>query len=145
MQKILVPIDGSNLCKKVYKMATKMAHTFDAEIILLNVQEPIQPFVWVNEAYVAEKVDLHLEEHALKLLNEAKAFFNNNEASKDLKVSIRTEVGDPAHTIIDVADELEVDMIMMCTHGMSAVKRFLMGSVTNKVLHHAKTSVFVIR
>lgn len=145
MQKILVPIDGSNLCKKVYRMATKLANTFDAEIILIHVQEPVQPFVWVNEAYVAEKVDLHLEEHSLKLLKEAKDFFKDQESSRDIKISTKTDVGDPAHAIIETADELEVDMILMCTHGMSAIKRFLMGSVTNKVLHHAKQSVFVIR
>jgi len=145
MKKILLPIDGSMTCFGSYDMAKKLAVQFDAEIIILHVQEPIQPFVWINEAYVAEKIDVHIEEHSKKLLENAKAYFLDDKLNEPIKITVKTEVGDPAQTIIDIADEEGCDMIIMCTHGMSAVKRFLMGSVTNKVVHHAKQSVLIVR
>ena len=53
--------------------------------------------------------------------------------------------GDPADAILDVAEETEADLIIVGNKGMTGAKRFLLGSVPNKVSHHAPCSVLIIR
>jgi nucleotide-binding universal stress UspA family protein len=53
--------------------------------------------------------------------------------------------GDPADAILDVAEELGSDLIVVGNKGMTGAKRFLLGSVPNKVTHHAPCSVMIIR
>lgn len=58
--------------------------------------------------------------------------------------TIRVEVGEPAHTILQVASELDVDLIIMSTHGRSGVSRWLFGSVTGRVLSMAPRPVLIV-
>jgi nucleotide-binding universal stress UspA family protein len=60
-------------------------------------------------------------------------------------ISAHHAIGDAAHAILDVCEELECDAIIMSTHGNKAIKRFLLGSVTDKVVHHAKVTVVIVR
>jgi nucleotide-binding universal stress UspA family protein len=53
--------------------------------------------------------------------------------------------GDPADAILDVAEERGADLIVVGNKGMTGAKRFLLGSVPNKVSHHAPCSVLIIR
>jgi nucleotide-binding universal stress UspA family protein len=53
--------------------------------------------------------------------------------------------GDPAHAIIDVASEQSADMIVVGARGTTAVRRFLLGSVSSKLAHHAPTSLLIVR
>ena len=53
--------------------------------------------------------------------------------------------GDPADAILDVAEEKRADLIVVGNKGMTGAKRFLLGSVPNKVCHHAPCSVLIIR
>ena len=53
--------------------------------------------------------------------------------------------GDPADAILDVAEERDADLIVVGNKGMTGAKRFLLGSVPNKVSHHAPCSVMIIR
>ena len=53
--------------------------------------------------------------------------------------------GTPAEEILDYAEDNDIDLIMMGTHGLTGVKRFLIGSVAEKVLRHSKIPVMIIR
>lgn len=53
--------------------------------------------------------------------------------------------GDPAHAIIDVAAEISADLIVVGARGTTAVRRFLLGSVSSKLAHHAPTSLLIVR
>jgi len=53
--------------------------------------------------------------------------------------------GDPADAILDVAEEVGADLIVVGNKGMTGARRFLLGSVPNKVSHHASTSVIIVR
>ena len=59
--------------------------------------------------------------------------------------AIHAREGDPADAILDVAEELGADLIVVGNKGMSGAKRFLLGSVPNKVSHHAPCSVLIVR
>jgi nucleotide-binding universal stress UspA family protein len=66
---------------------------------------------------------------------------------KEAGVEVETHAreGDPADAILDVAEEQGVDLIVVGNKGMTGAKRFLLGSVPNKVSHHAPCSVMIIR
>ena len=65
------------------------------------------------------------------------------EAGVDVETFARE--GDPADAILDVAEEQNADLIVVGNKGMTGAKRFLLGSVPNKVSHHAPCSVMIIR
>jgi nucleotide-binding universal stress UspA family protein len=62
-----------------------------------------------------------------------------------IQVEIYAREGDPADAILDVAEEQNADLIIVGNKGMTGAKRFLLGSVPNKVSHHAPCSVMIIR
>ena len=68
-------------------------------------------------------------------------------ASQEAGVEVETfaREGDPADAILDVAEERDADLIVVGNKGMTGAKRFLLGSVPNKVSHHAPCSVLIIR
>ena len=62
-----------------------------------------------------------------------------------IRVEVHAREGDPADAILDVAEEQGADLIVVGNKGMTGAKRFLLGSVPNKVSHHAPCSVMIIR
>jgi nucleotide-binding universal stress UspA family protein len=64
---------------------------------------------------------------------------------KGVEVETHAREGDPADAILDVAEETGADLIVVGNKGMTGAKRFLLGSVPNKVSHHAPCSVMIIR
>ena len=62
-----------------------------------------------------------------------------------VEVNVYARQGDPADAILDVAEERGADLIVVGNKGMSGAKRFLLGSVPNRVSHHAPCSVLIIR
>jgi nucleotide-binding universal stress UspA family protein len=66
-------------------------------------------------------------------------------AGSGLQVETVAREGDPADAILDVAEETGADLIVVGNKGMTGAKRFLLGSVPNKVSHHAPCSVLIIR
>lgn len=140
-KKILVPVDGAHTCDKAVSYVKEIATRFNSEVILFNAQDVTPSIAWVNDPVVFNQLQYDPDQLANEILNHAK------EAYKEVTFPVTTyhSIGDPAHAILDAADELDVEMIIMCTHGMKAVKRFLLGSVTDKVVHHASVAVLVVR
>jgi len=151
MKKILLPIDGSEECSGSYEMAEDFFQKYGSEITILYVNQilpaNIDYAIGSNPKYHVSNVDsaVDMESEALNfsdsILKKAKGWFDE----KNIPVQTKTTKGDPATSIIDFAEKNSFDMIIMCTHGMSASKRFLLGSVTNKVVHYSKTPVLVMR
>ena len=65
--------------------------------------------------------------------------------AEGVRVETHAREGDPADAILDVAEEQGADLIVVGNKGMTGAKRFLLGSVPNKVSHHAPCSVMIIR
>jgi nucleotide-binding universal stress UspA family protein len=140
-KKILVPLDGSELAKKALDQAEKLAKCFDAEIILFQVV-PFMPIYGspelVTPLIVDEKQKEAAEKYLLNLTEELKR--------KGLKATSTVRTGQVvALEIIDFAKESGVDLITMCTHGRSGITRWVLGSVTLKVLTRAETPILLIR
>ncbi len=120
-------------------MAKDFAEKFNSKIILLNVQT--LPYQWSYSTVNIGQNREEYEEISSEILNTAKNYFDKC----NIKAIVKMSFGDPAINIIDTANDEDCDLIIMCTHGMSAAKRFTIGSVTNKVVHHADKPVLVVR
>lgn len=140
MKKILLPVDGSDSIGS-FNMAKSLAQVYDATIVILHVDEPITPIYWANESLTMENPTIISTNNAESIVEEAAKFFESN----GITVIRKCKFGDASSIIIETSEEEECDLIVMCTHGMSAIKRFLLGSVTNKVVHHASIPVMVVR
>jgi nucleotide-binding universal stress UspA family protein len=139
LKKILAPVDFSECSAKALEYAEAMAKQFDAELILVHVTQQYMP---VTELAIVEMTTM---------LDEARAAEKKNladlEASIDAHVDSRsiTRSGQPYHEIITAAEELDVDLIVISTHGRTGLAHTFMGSTTERVVRHAKCPVLVVR
>lgn len=139
-KKILVPLDGSPLAEAALPHAEAIAKSEGAEIVLLRI--PTMPTAEFFSRDPAIAIKIHDEEQA-----EAVNYINLKveELKKDhIKVSAVTQDGPIPDTILAVAEETHADMIAMSTHGRTGLQRWLMGSVADKVVHHAHIPVMLI-
>ena len=141
MKKILVPVDGLETCQKTFETAISLADKFGAELVVLYVKPIIDPLSHPSYVALEEHSDIHIDDIAKDIAQKSVEKLEGN--NRQVKSII--ESGDAASTVIDVASKEGCDMIVMCTHGMGAMKRFFLGSVTNKVVHHAEVPVLVVR
>jgi nucleotide-binding universal stress UspA family protein len=140
---IVVGIDGSDTAREAMRQAVALARSVGARIELVSAYEPVTD-TRLREA-IAVPQDLHWmvnpRDDAVATLDAAAAEIR--EAGVQVDVFVRQ--GDPADAILDVAEERGSDLIVVGNKGMTGAKRFLLGSVPNKVSHHAPCSVLIIR
>lgn len=140
MKKILFPVEGMTVSDKAVSMASEFGQGAATEIVILHVQ-PYGEAVAYPYAHLAAPWDEEsFNKVSERIVTQAKGRFDS-----DMKVSTRVVSGDPASEILEVASEEGCDLIIMSTHGMSTIKQFLLGSVTNKVVLHSKIPVLVVR
>jgi nucleotide-binding universal stress UspA family protein len=139
-KKILVPLDGSPLAETVLPHAQALAISEGAEIVLLRVPMiPNPEFQSRNPALITNIVnDI---EHEAEMYVDTKV---SKLISKGAKASGMTRDGSVPETILAVADEIHADVIAMSTHGRTGISRWLMGSVADKIVHHAHIPVMLI-
>jgi len=139
IKRIIVPTDFSDESKKAFPYATALAQKFGATIALLYV-------VPTHLALSIEQLGLVLEEERLKE-RARKELPRFRQAELDAKIQVSTMVreGGPAHEICRAAEIAPAGLIIMSTHGHTGFKRFMLGSVTARVLRHAPCPVLVVR
>ena len=141
---IVVGTDGSETALKAVEHAISMAKAMDAKLEIVSAYEPVADGRLREERQEVpgdlqwmvnprEDVDSTLKEAAAEA----------EEAGVPVETFARQ--GDPADAILDVAEERGSDLIVVGNKGMTGAKRFLLGSVPNKVSHHAPCSVLIIR
>lgn len=139
-KKILVPLDGSELSEAVLPHAKAIAKSEGAEIILLRV--PLMPAIefYSREPLIAAKIFEEEQAEAQKYVNG-----KMDELKKEkIEVQAITQNGPVPDTILAVAEDSHADMIAMSTHGRTGVTRWLLGSVADKIVHHAHIPVMLI-
>jgi nucleotide-binding universal stress UspA family protein len=141
---IVVGTDGSQTAQKAVSQAVDLANKLSAALHIVSAYEPVSgqrlrderrqvtaDLEWaVNPR---EDVDATLEA-AAGVAREA-----------GVETQVYARQGDAADAILDVAEERGADLIIVGNKGMTGAKRFLLGSVPNKVSHHAPCSVLIIR
>lgn len=142
MKKILMPVERYQNEYDVIDAAVEIAKNCGSTITLFYVDNSKVVFSQMqNDTYVdIEKIMTTMKDDDSTLESIAEKY---NE--KGIKTEIKEVVGDPAAEIINEAENGDYDLIVMRTHGMKATRRFLMGSVTNKVVHHINKPILVVR
>lgn len=140
-QRMLVPLDGSELAEQVLVYAKELAGRLDLDVSLLYVctKEEYQVLP-MHRSYVEQVADLLKTQTAA-----VRAEAGDQSKRKGGQVEGRVTVGYPAEEILRFADENKIDLILMATHGRSGVKRWVLGSVADKVLRASKLPVLLVR
>ncbi|MBI5548715.1 MAG: universal stress protein [Deltaproteobacteria bacterium] len=141
-QKILCPVDFSSTSRRALNAAAELAQMHGAELHLLHVYQA--PGVSFPEAtiYAGDDVLQQLVDMVVKSLSEWKV---EAERKGALNVVTHTAMGVPFAEILRFAERHEVDLIVMGTHGRTALMRVLIGSVAEKVVRHAPCPVLTVR
>ena len=141
---IVVGTDGSETAKEAVRQATELAKAVGASIELVSAYEPVSSARLREEQQQVPKDlewTINPREDVDATLKDAAEVIG--EAGVDVNPHARE--GDPADAILDVAEERDAGLIVVGNKGMTGAKRFLLGSVPNKVSHHAPCSVLIIR
>jgi len=142
---ILVGTDGSQTAHTAVARAIEMAAGLGARLGIVSAYEPVSDPRADGEQVIAPKDAqwaINPHEEVLALLDEARA---EAVGAGVAEVETFARQGDAADAIIDVAEEQGCDLIVVGNKGMTGAKRFLLGSVPNKVSHHAPCSVLIVR
>jgi nucleotide-binding universal stress UspA family protein len=129
IKKLLVAVDGSANAAIALDYAVQLCQQFKAKMTLLHVEETS---LFRLEPKETKKV-------GEQILADASA------KVKDVAYDSRLEIGDPATTILKVAEQEDYDLIVLGSRGLSSVKRFLLGSVSADVSMYAQRSVLIVR
>lgn len=135
--KILVPVDFSERALAAVAEAAKYQRLTGAEVILLHVEEAVFDGLRIHTGAG------HQQEQAAaarKLEEIRQAHFDAGQA-----VSTLVKDGNAPAVICEMAEKLGVDFIFLSSYGASALKHFLLGGVTDRVVRHAPCSVLVVR
>jgi len=140
-KKILVPVDFSATSQQAFQYASRFAEQFGCEIVLLHVVEPesviagaptaIDVFAQPEEDTIAAKAEL-----------EALVASSRNRPSS---ITLKVRTGHAPNEINKVAKDLDVDLIVIATHGYTSWRHFCIGSTAERVVHTAPCPVLVVR
>jgi nucleotide-binding universal stress UspA family protein len=136
--RILVAVDGSESAKKAFEKSIYLAQKCNSKLDVIHV---VLDSTYGGDSATTFELIEELKEKGTKLLEQCKSQAIKN----NVLVETLLELGDHAQVIIDVAKKNNYDLIIMGSKGMSAFKELLLGSVSFKVMHHARCPVMVVR
>ena len=146
--KILLCTDGSDDARNAAAAAIEIAQKFESQIILISVFNPapalavpitggpgLVPYIdtGVIQA-ISDEFHTRAEQSTIQMLEEGKAPY-----------TVKHGYGHPVDGIVNAAEEENIDLIVMGSKGMGDFKRFLIGSISDGVLHHAHCPVLIVR
>jgi nucleotide-binding universal stress UspA family protein len=139
-RRILVPLDGSKLAEQALRHAAVHAEQFGAELVLLKVLGPLP------EPSMAGRGPVQRAEETSALL--ARDYLEGVAAGlreQGFSVQAETVEGKPYLEIVRFAEGQEIDLIVMSTRGQSGISRWLLGSVTDRVVRGATVPVLLVQ
>ena len=142
---ILIASDGSECALRAVRAGAEIAKRFEAEVTLLSVFDPpvgqmalVDPdTVALDPAMIAryaDEVQSAVEKSATQVLEEV-----------GVRYTARRETGHPVDQIVGVAARSRVDLIVLGSRGLGGLESFLLGSVSDRVLHHAHCPVLIVK
>lgn len=141
LKKILVPIDFSPPSKNALKYAVRCAEEFGGELILLYVLEPqaMTGTMAIPEATTFVESDIVAAGKNLRTLI---ASVGNHKIERS---RWKVRAGLPSHEIVETAKQMDVDLIVVATHGHTGWKHFCIGSTAERIVRAAPCPVLVVR
>lgn len=137
---ILIPLDGSELAEQALPHAIALAEQFHAELVLLRVLPPLPRSPTTTEATL-----LRATEEAMIFAREYLDRVASGAQEHGIPVQMATIEGQPHWQIIQYAETNQMDLIVMCTRGQSGLSRWLLGSVSDRVVRGSNVPVLMVR
>lgn len=137
IQRILVGYDESGLSKRAFAHALELAHRFGAELLVVSVVRIPESGLLAEVEGVIDTAEEHFKE----------AFVGMQQRAREVDVKMQSEVvaGHPAEQIVHLAELKHADIVVLGSRGRSKVSRWLLGSVSERVLRYAHCPVTIIR
>jgi nucleotide-binding universal stress UspA family protein len=145
-KKILVPLDGTPDAERALDAVKAVDSQFESDVTLLLVS-PSEGALMTTlaEGFGASGSVAAAMERDRTMHDLGEAYLDSiRESYGDASWTSEVRPGNPGPTIVDVANELEVDLVIMASHVRSGISRILMGSVAEEVMRHADIPVMVI-
>ena len=142
--RIVVGTDGSETAKQAVREATELAKQTGASLDIVSAFDPV-PASRLREERLEAPSDIEHMVNPSEDVDATLAEAARVVESEGVKARTFARQGEPADAILDVAEEEKADLIIVGNKGMTGAKRFLLGSVPNKVSHHAPCSVLIVR
>ncbi len=139
---VLIPFDGSEESNRALSHA--LAHFSDAELTALHVINPAEA-VQITEEDGVPPMPEDWYESSREQANQTLKRAVEEAETVDVDLTTAIEVGQPARTIIEYADDHNIDHIVMGSHGRSGVSRILLGSVAETVMRRSDVPVTIVR
>lgn len=143
IKKICCPTDFSEPSREALKAACEMATHFGAEMVLVHVVTPI-PVIPVHDDPTSFNLPMYekeMEQSAEKALKK----IQQEQVPQNIQSRVLVTQGDPATRIVNLVEEENMDMIIIATHGFTGWRKFMFGSVTEKVIRLSSCPVLSIR
>jgi nucleotide-binding universal stress UspA family protein len=142
--RIVVGTDGSDTATEAVKTAIELAKLSKGKLEIVSAYQPIPQDRLKQEVEGISGDVSHVvnpREDVQFILDKAAA------EAKKAKVDVVTHPleGDPADAILDVAEEIDADLVLVGNKGMTGARRFLLGSVPNKISHHSPCDVWIVK
>jgi nucleotide-binding universal stress UspA family protein len=142
---ILVGTDGSDTARTALHQAIALAAQSGARLQIVSAYEPVSDHRLRNQQIEVPKDLEWMVNPRSDVLAVLQAAQDDASRAGVREVETFARQGDAADAILDVAEEQHADLIVVGNKGMTGAKRFLLGSVPNKVSHHAPCSVLIVR
>ena len=136
-QTIVVGTDGSGRAGAAVRKAFELARLTGATVHAVNVMHTSAAF---EDPHSAQLVMDELRDHAEGI----KEQLERDARRQGVIVEFHSAVGEPADVLVELAEKLDADLVVVGNRGMSGMKRFVLGSVPNRVSHHCPCSVLIV-
>ena len=141
LKKILVPIDFSPMSKQALRYAVRFAEQFGCEIVLVHV---IEPMTAIAGAPLAVDIFPEAEEDTIAAEAELACLATSSGDHRNSFTSV-VRIGHAPNEITKAAKELDVDLVMIATHGYTSWRHLCIGSTAERVVRTAPCPVLVVR
>jgi len=138
VEKVLIPVDGSDSSWNAAKYGTQLVNARNPKIYLLNVWEPINLTIGGE---MAERLRKNAHDKSMAMLEE----FKQSLEGCGMEIELISRSGRPDYVILNVQDELDCDLLVIGSRGLSVLENVIMGSVVTRVLEGANCPVLVTR
>lgn len=143
-QNILVPVDGSEISLSAVKKAAQIAQAFNGQLTLISLVSE-DPFIDADFYYpspIMKEYFIQAHANAEKSLLQAQLIASENGIDANIQV-IKGKVSEEG--IIETAEKLHIDLIVMGSHGRKGFQKFLLGSFAQDVLKGTKLPVLIVK
>lgn len=146
--KILLAADGARQGDAALEMLKRFAIVDGDEVVLVSVVDlPLPVGMDIYGGYVPDTTELEktARENATRVLSDSAKRLKAYLGDKKVDVSSELHYGSPESRIVELAERIKPDLVVVGSHDYSAWERLLIGSVSDAVVHHAPCSVLVVR